>query len=400
MKKILAFLPICFLAVTLTQAQKTSISRQKENNTFNLQLKNDKEKISLTVKGEVILDDDDKNIKKLSPGSSVSYEVKNKSFNITANDNGTITYTINGLQKTNLTDEDRLVVEDCVQLMIDNGIDAHNRVKRIITNKGAEGVLNEVARLKGDYVKEIYLSELLKDKQLSNQEMIDLLEKTGQYLDSDYYKSTLLNGVMTSFLTHEATADAYLKTVAHIKSDYYQYKTLQKLFQEQLSKKQYTQVLSIVSTMKSDYYQSETLKKLLNNTNTSDNDFTSIMKIAGDIKSDYYKAEIINNLLKNTAGNKKRYSLAIEAMQNMKSSYYQADVLTKLIDGNIEEEAEWSRLINYASKIKSDYHQSEVLMKIADKMPGSDVLKKELDEAARNIKSDFYYGKIMRITRI
>jgi hypothetical protein len=64
-----------------------------------------------------------------------------------------------------------------VQFLIENGIDAENRVQRIYAQKGTTGVLNEVGRFKSDYVKEMYLSYLLKGQKLSKDELIALLKK-------------------------------------------------------------------------------------------------------------------------------------------------------------------------------------------------------------------------------
>jgi hypothetical protein len=396
MKKLFLFVLLCHTAIQFASAQKNETSYSTHNNTFQLQVNNSDENTSLTVKGDVTLGADDKSIEKMSPNSSVEYHVKNQSLDIRTDDGNTLTYTINGVKKVNPDANDKALIEQCVKAMIDYGIDATNRVQRIFEKSGTAGVLNEVSRFKSDYVKEIYLSWLLKNQKLSKDEMVALLNKTDQYLNSDYYKSQLLNGVMASFLSNDATSDAYLKTVANMKSDYYQYTTINNLLKSALNGKQFDGVLSIVDHMKSDYYQSEILKSLLNHNTISDEKFSRLMKVLASMKSDYYKSVILSSLLDNKDLPKDRYSLTIAAMQGMKSDYYQSEILKKLIDPNVKDESEWSKLIQYAGNIHSDYYQSEVLMKIADEMPDSPSLKKELSEAAKKIKSDYYYGKLAR----
>ncbi|MGN6194818.1 MAG: hypothetical protein ACTHOB_07760 [Ginsengibacter sp.] len=396
MKKLFLFVMLCYTATQFASAQKNETSYSTRNNSFQLQVNNSDENTSLTVKGNVTLGADDKSIEKMSPNSSVEYHVKNQSLDIRTDDGNTLTYTINGVKKVNPDANDKALIEQCVKAMIDYGIDANNRVQRIFEKSGTAGVLNEVSRFKSDYVKEIYLSWLLKNQKLSKDEMVALLNKTDQYLHSDYYKSQLLNGVMASFLSNDATSDAYLKTVANMKSDYYQYTTINNLLKSALNGKQFDGVLSIVDHMKSDYYQSEILKSLLNHNTISDEKFSRLMKVLASMKSDYYKSVILSSLLDNKDLPKDRYSLTIAAMQGMKSDYYQSEILKKLIDPNVKDESEWSKLIQYAGNIHSDYYQSEVLMKIADEMPDSPSLKKQLSEAAKKIKSDYYYGKLAR----
>ncbi|MGN6212809.1 hypothetical protein [Parafilimonas sp.] len=396
MKKIILSLLLCCASLVFIQAQNNEISYSKLNNVFNLKVKNSAEKLTLTIKGDVRLGDDDKSITAISDEGSIYYRKKDQSLEVEDDGKGNLLYTINGNKKSNLSAEDKALVEDCVQLLIDYGVDADNRVQRIVAQKGIPGVLNEVERFKSDYVKEMYLSYLLKNTKLSKDEMVTLLNKANQYLSSDYYKAELLNGVMGSFLADEATSNAYLQTVNSISSDYYQSETVKKLLNTSLNEKQYEQVMIIVSNMKSDYYQAEVVKKLLSNNDISDTRFAELMKIAGGMKSDYYKAEIISALLKNKLLNKDRYAQTIAAAQNIKSDYYQYNILSGLIDENITDEAAWSTLIQYAGKIGSDYYQAQMLMKIADKMPDSETLRKELGDAAKNIKSDYYYGQVMR----
>lgn len=398
MKKIFLFVMLCCTAAQFVAAQKNEISYSKTDNNFPVEVNNSAEKTSLRVKGDVTLGDDDKSIEKMSPNSFVEYRIKGQSLDISTADGNALTYTINGVKKINPDAQDKVLIEQCVKAMIGYGIDADNRVKRIFDKSGTAGVLNEVGRFKSDYVKEIYLAWLLKNQKLSKDEMIALLNKTGQYLSSDYYKSELLNTVMASFLRNEATSDAYLKTVAGMKSDYYQYTTVSNLLKTSLDQNQFDEVLSIVDNMKSGYYQLEVLKSILNNGTISEDKFSRVMKIAANMKNDYYKSEIISLLLKNKNISNNRYSQTIAAMQGMKSDYYQSEILKKLIDPNVKDESEWSKLIDYAGNIHSDYYQSEVLIKIADEMPDSQSLKKLLNEAAKKIKSDYYYGEVVRET--
>ena len=398
MKKIFLSVAMCCASVTLLCAQKNEVSYSSTNNTFQVKVKNESEKMSLTVEGDVQLGDDDKSIREISPNGLIEYRINNQSLDINTAADGTLTYTINGVKKPNSGAEDKALIEQCVKEMIDYGIDAGNRAERIFAQSGSAGVLNEVSRFKSDYVKEMYLSWLLKNQKLSKEEMIALLNKTDQYLGSDYYKSELLNKVMASLLDDQATSDAYLKTVANMKSDYYQYTTITSLVKASLNQKQFDEVLSIVGNMRPDYYQSEVLKSLLNNHTISEDKFSRVMKIAANMKSDYYKSEIISSLLKNKDISSNRYSQTIAAMQGIKSDYYKSEIFKKLIDQNVKSEAEWSKLIQYAANIPSDYYKSEALIKIAGKMPQSESLKKQLNVAAKKIKSDYYYGQVIRET--
>jgi len=396
MKTILLSLLLCCTCVTTMYAQHDEVSYSKNDNEFTLKIKNSSEQVSLTIKGDVKLADDDNSIAELSRDGSIFYRKKNETIEVENDAQGNLVYTINDNRKTNLSEGDKVLIKDFVRLLINYGVDADNRVRRIYAQKGTSGVLDEVEHFESDYVREIYLSYLLKEQKLSKNEMVALLDKIDQYLTSDYYKAELLDGVMSSFLSEESASDAYLKVVSNMTSDYYQTNTVNKILNTKLTEKQFSQVLAIVKNMKSDYYQAEVLTKLSNNNDISNDRFANVMKIAGSMSSDYYKAEIITTALKNKSLNSDRYSQTIEAMENMTSDYYKYSILTSLVDEDIKDESAWSTLIEYAGKMHSDYYEAELLMMIADKMPASETLKKKVTEAAKNISSDDYYGKVIR----
>src|SRR5699024_8345426 len=123
------------------------------------------------------------------------------------------------------------LIAECVQMMIDMGVNGKERAQRIYEETGFEGVLKEVDRFDSDYVKSIYLSALGAHHSLSDKEMIAFLNQAETRLSSDYYKAELLNGIRENYLRNKATTEAYLNAIKSIKSDYYQAETLKKLWE-------------------------------------------------------------------------------------------------------------------------------------------------------------------------
>ncbi len=344
-------------------AQRKNMSVSYNNDRFSIKINDGSKKINLIVRGDVTLTDDDKGIQTISNDGYIDYRSGSQALYITPGDDGKPDYSINKKRKTGLDASDKTLLESCVELMINNGVDASNRAKRIFSNKGATGVMDEISRFNSDYTKELYLSWLLKNAELSRQEMVNLLNKTNELISSDYYKSELMQEVSTSYLKDDVTRTAYLKTIGN---------------------------------MSSDYYKTQVINKLFNEPSLSDNDFSQVIKIVSGMGSDYYQSEIISGLLKNKGLNKNRYIQAIDAMQGIKSDYYKSGILMQLVEAGNDDVTGWRQLIFYAGTIGSDYYQSEVLTKIAEKMPNNDSLNSELKETARKIQSDYYYGKVQR----
>ena len=397
MKKIIITSLLIAFTFSISIAQKKSISVSHNNNEYVLNINDGIQNVKLKVKGEFSFTTDEKAIEKLSPGGKISYKKNNTKLEVTPGVDGSPVYNINGNRKTTLDATDKRLIAQCVQIMIDYGVNAKERVAKLYRHGGFPMVLKEVDRLKTDYVRSIYLNYLGVNDSLTDEEMLSFLNKIHTYLTSDYYQSKLLNGIQENYLRKEVTANEYLGIVKNIKSDYYQSLTLKKLLNSSLTEKQFDQVLSIVGSMKSDYYEAEVLKMLLKRNAITDQRFSQLMNAAANIKSDYYKSEIISSLLfSNKSLNKDRYSQTIDAMQNMKSNYYKASILKKLINADIKDEKEWSKLIGYTSKINSDYEKSEVLMEIASKIPQDEALKSQFLSVAKSLDSDYYYSKVAR----
>lgn len=364
MKKIIFTSLLMVFAFSLSFGQKNNVSITNNNGKTSISIKDSKQKLDLKVKGDVTFTDDERGIKSLSSDGNIYYRKGENKLKILPKKEGSLLYLIDGTKKTAPDSSDEALIAECVQMMIDMGVNGKERAQRIYKEIGFDGVLKEVDRFDSDYVKSIYLGALGAHHSLSDKEMIAFLNEAEARLASDYYKAELLNGVRENYLRNKSTVEVYINIVKNIKSDYYKYEMLKKLGKYSSAEKQAEQVLEIVKSMNSDYYQ----------------------------------AEIITVLLKSKSIDKKSYSQILGAIQDVNSSYYQAEILKKLITNQVKDEKEWSQIIAYTQKIDSDYYRAAVLKKMATNMPASDALKKEFEEAAKTLGSDYYYGNVMRYT--
>src|SRR2546423_1247531 len=95
-----------------------------------------------------------------------------------------------------------------LQAVRQGGLDARNRVQRILKQRGTRGLIEEIAYLKGDYVRRIYFEELLKAPGLSNQDLKSALGNASNSIASDYERAQLLLQVSAIFVaSKELRAD-------------------------------------------------------------------------------------------------------------------------------------------------------------------------------------------------
>lgn len=331
MKNILATIVLTVFVFTTSFAQKNNISISKNNGKTSISIKDRKQKLDLQVKGDVTFTDDEKGIQSLSHDGWVSYKKGDNKLKITRESDGSLLYAINSTKKSVPDAKDETLIAECVQIMINAGINGKERAQKIYSQSGLSGVLKELNRFESDYTKYTYLTALSSKGLLKNDDAISLLSQINSLLESDYYKAELLMKMQQDYLKNAAVETAYLNAVKEIKSD---------------------------------YYKTEVIKKSLNGNSVSDVQFERFMNVVSQIESDYYQSEIILAVLNKSDTNEKRYSQTLAAIQNMKSSYYQAEVLGKLIDKGVKDEAEWNQLIQYTNKIESSYYRAEILSKI------------------------------------
>lgn len=336
MKKIiLSFLLIVF-AFTTSFAQKNKSSFSNNNGKMSISIQDSKQKLNLKVEGEITFTEDEKGIQNLSRDGLISYKKDGEKLKITQETDGSLLYVINGTKKSTPNVNDETLIAECVQIMINAGINGKERAQKKYNQSGLSRVLKELNRFENDYTKYIYLNALSSEGLIKNDEVVSLLGQIDSLLESDYYKAELLMKMQKDYLKNEAVETAYLNAVKGIKSD---------------------------------YYKTEVIKKSLSISSVSDVQFKRFMVVVSQMESNYYQSEIILTVLKKATHNEKRYSQTLAAIQNMKSSYYQAEILGKLIDKGVKDEAEWNQLIQYANKIESSYYRAEILSKIISSQP-------------------------------
>ena len=111
-------------------------------------------------------------------------------------------------------------------------IDPEGRVKTLLRKRGVNGVLEEIASIKGDHAKRIYFQALLKNESLNRSDLQSVLEATRTQIRSDHEKANLLKQSADLFLGDSTLSESYFEAISTIDSDYEQRQTLSALLQK------------------------------------------------------------------------------------------------------------------------------------------------------------------------
>lgn len=163
----------------------------------------------------------------------------------------------------------------------------------------SEPFFEVVSTIKSDYEHRQILSALLKQNNLSEQVLAQMLESlTG--ISSDYEKANLLKEGATLFLRHASLSRVFFKAISTINSDYEHRQILSSLLkQNRLSESVLTLMLDSLSTISSDHEKATFLLEASGMYTGETRLRTAFLKATETIKSEHERGRVLSALLRN-----------------------------------------------------------------------------------------------------
>ncbi len=348
----------------------------------------------IEYEGDIKVSDDDKDILSISKGGFI--EIKKSSFGkkrriVIEAESGTLKkrYFVGWSEKSFIPEGKAWLAEILPDIVRNTGIGAEYRVKRIYQKGGITAVLNEIDKLKGDYVSALYFNYLL-EKKITDSELIRLIELAGKKIDSDYYLADILQKNQQLFLKNEQTISAYINATKTINSDYYISQVLVNAIDSpEIADEQLDKLLEASTSIESDYYLAEVLTKILDERDLNSSNMSRIMKLSNSISSDYYKSQVLKKALKKKNLSKENYTKFINSMDDVDSDYYASDVIKDLLKKKLDDDTLDELITLIKNNVSSDYYASDIYKKIAKRNLTETQLIKVL-ESLKMISSGTY----------
>lgn len=365
-----------------------------------------RKKIRVQIDGDVVLTDDDRFIKSISPGGYFAISEKRGSkrheFDAEPGPGGELrySYTINGKEQDLDDDAREWLAGVLLKMSREAGIDAEGRARRIYGKDGVDGVLSEISQIKSDYVKRQYFEVLLDTDGLNDDEYSLILAQIGRELESDYEKAQLLVNMADRVSENKKLIRLYVGVVQTIESDYETRRVLSAMYMgEDADDDIVLTVLEIAATMDSDYERAELLiemapycrgrgelqaayvnaiidlgsdyetRRVLSalslGPDTEPEIILTVLQIAGRIDSDYEKAELLIDLAPYCRSDRALQAAYVNAIVDLESDYETRRVLSALSkDGDVDPDVLVS-VLEIIDNIDSDYEKAELLVEIA-----------------------------------
>ncbi len=432
---IYALLVIILMFSSNVFGQSYSVNSSSKNGKSTIRIKSNGNQFNIEYEGDFTLSDDDKDIIAISNGGF--FEVKKSSFGnrrrvlIESEGNGKLNkrYYVGGSQKKYIPDGKNWLAEILPEIVRTTTIGAKSRVSRFYKKGGVKAVMNEIDRIKSDFIKSKYFEIILKYK-LSTNELVTVIEQTGRQIKSDHYLSEILKSNQTAFLKNNQTIDAYIDASGNLKSDHYITQVLKKVINDKsitdsqleslliisenissdhyltqvlteimdnraLNSKNIEKIISLSKNISSDHYKTEVLKKVVREKDIPTSSYDALISTISDINSDFYVTEVVKELLKNKVGsNSNALDGILDIVSNNISSDHYATVIYKDISKLDLTENQLIKALNSTKNIKSDHYLSDVLLSFSSKVKrSSESVKSAYRNAVKSIQSDTYYGR-------
>jgi hypothetical protein len=281
-------------------------SRQESSGTFSWS--NNGEHLEVKYHGTFALSDDDTDIVRMSPGSSVRVSdgkwLRGRSVEFSADSSGKISrrYYVGGSERPFEPEGREWLKQMMPRFVRMSGFNAKERAARILRNGGPSAVLAEISQIQGDYAKKVYFVELLRIARLDAATAQRLLEQAGREVDSDYELASILTEA-TALLTDDATRKAYFAAARSIDSDYEMRRTFKAAVGGgRISAPVLADLLDAVRMIDSDYEAATLLAEIANGQAIDGPARAPFFAAVQTIGSDYERGRVLKTVLKSELG--------------------------------------------------------------------------------------------------
>jgi len=334
-------------------------SQEPRESHMNITSRNGWVSSNVKIDGAVEFTDDDRDVQSLSPGGRFHIEegswLSGRSYDVKADSSGSLTKTYSvGWSTKPLDDQGREWLGRFLpQLIRDSGMGAGPRVARIMRQGGPQAVISEIAMIRSDGSRRVYIEQLFSQAQLNSAQLKDAARLI-KGISSDGDKAQAIIAVDQPYFTSELRPYIF-EAAASISSD-----------------GDKRRVLSDI--VKKDGANSETL--------------VDAARAAKHISSDGDKAEVLIEMAAPYNASDELHMVYFEAVKTIASDGDHARVLSKLLEAHGGDPDTLPRVLRSAARISSDGDKARVLKEAVSQYREEETVRKAFFEAANSIASD------------
>lgn len=243
-------------------------------------------------------------------------------------------------------------------------IGARARVLRILKQRGAGGVLDEISRIKSDGAKRIYFRELFNSGGLDPSTLRRAARQIGGEMHSDGEKAALFIESADLFLAHQSNALDLFEAIGTIHSDGEHRRVLSALMKKNLSDENLQRVLRSARAISSDGEKANLLVQYADVFLSRPASLQAFFDTTNTLSSDGEHARVLSALLKREGLGRENLLRALRSAERISSDGEKANVLIRAARIYASDQVALNAIADAARTISSDGEKSRVLSAI------------------------------------
>jgi beta-lactamase regulating signal transducer with metallopeptidase domain len=365
-----------------------------------VQLSDGNRELNAKMVGDVQFNAGYDDIERLARGATASFgeSIGGSSRRVDyANPDGTLQrhYFVDGTEQPFDATASQWIAEIVPAIIRETAVGAVKRVHQLHTRGGASAVLDEIAQIRSDYARGVYIKELAAIGKLSTAEVTRALALIDS-MSSDYERRNALTALGTSSTFNAEQQTLIIRQAEKIQSDYERAELLLSLIPSLAANAEVRQAwLQAANGIKSDYEHRRCLSALVEAGSNDDAILESVINAASTIGSSYERRELLTTAI-SAVGNVERLASAYAgAIDGIDADYERRQALMALIHARGFGKASAAAVLDSLAKVNSDFECREVLTALAAVMPNDPALISRYRDVARKL-SNFERGEAER----
>lgn len=351
----------------------------------------------LSIKGKVVFAADDQRIESMAPLSRLQMTLdengdQQQELDIRADVDGqlNVQYWLNG-KKVKLTDSgDAVIAEVLPQLLKETGINAKQRIKRILASDGFDGVMVYIDDVKSPSASSSYLAVLLELQRPSKAQWAAVAAHIEDF-DEQHNKVRVLVPLLVLGESLKIDEQTLMAPVQQLDGEHY----IHEVFSAYLAvtdKLSYQKLASLLSQFNSDHYRSDLLKQLIEDKSEAQLSVTVIDDLLRGFNSDHYRSEVYQLLLR-------RKDLQSDALQNMvmafESDHYRVEIMSRWLNAKQATQVINSDYFTVLGFIGSEHFKATLFERILIDFGTNEVMVIKLLNELASFGSDHFASQII-----
>lgn len=348
--------------------------------------------MDLQMRGLVEFNDTDSDVKSISSDGYFRLEQgsvgPNRIYLVRAGANGIERlYSVDDVSKALDADGRAWLARILPEVIRESAINVPERVKRILHQKGAEGVFAEINKIRSDRSRRLYLENLLEYGNLNAENLRDAM-RLGRKISSDGEKAALLIAAAPHYQI-PAVRESFFETVDSINSDGERRRVLGAVL-ERYGPDHETLALALRSArhMSSDGEKAAVLVQAAGFRLFDDAARSNYFRAVESINSDGERRRVLSAVLKNNGADQDILVSSLRAASGMNSDGEKAQILTEAAAFYVDDAVVRTAFFDTAGTLNSDGERHRALLALLKQGTSKGDTLREVAKSAARMSSD------------